>query len=107
MSNLALLGGTPVREKLFPAHKFIAKEEKAAESFIRCLLEEHGAPQTLVLPRQSLGSALDASALGAASPAGWWSSAAGAPLVGSAPPAPQLPRHLRRKFPGYFGVGGV
>ena len=30
MSNLALLGGAPVREKLFPAHKFIAEEEKAA-----------------------------------------------------------------------------
>ena len=34
MSNLALLGGTPVREKLFPAHKFIAKEEKAAVSAV-------------------------------------------------------------------------
>ena len=30
MSDLALLGGAPVREKLFPAHKFIAEEEKAA-----------------------------------------------------------------------------
>ena len=30
MSELALLGGTPVREALFPAHKFIAEEEKAA-----------------------------------------------------------------------------
>lgn len=30
MSALALLGGTPVREKLFPAHKFIAAEEKDA-----------------------------------------------------------------------------
>lgn len=30
MSELALLGGTAVREELFPAHKFIAEEEKAA-----------------------------------------------------------------------------
>ena len=43
-----------------------APEEEAAETFIRCLLEEHGALQTMVLHRQSLGSALDASALGAA-----------------------------------------
>ena len=32
MSDLALLGGAPIREKLFPAHKFIAEEEKAARS---------------------------------------------------------------------------
>jgi len=30
LSALALLGGTPVREKLFPAHKFISTEEKEA-----------------------------------------------------------------------------
>ena len=30
MNDLALLGGTPVRDKLFPAHKFIAEDEKAA-----------------------------------------------------------------------------
>lgn len=30
MSELAILGGTPVRTKLFPAYKFIGAEEKAA-----------------------------------------------------------------------------
>jgi perosamine synthetase len=30
LSELALLGGTPIRKDLFPAHNFIGEEEKAA-----------------------------------------------------------------------------
>ena len=66
MSDLALLGGTPLREKLFPAHKFITEEEKKAVAFHEAghatvsWMLEHAAPlvKVTIVPRgRSLGAA--------------------------------------------------